>query len=96
MFGRELNVDNVVVQTPDEVFGSGDFLLRRATGDDPRITRHAGGTDITVSFPDNPDARRSVRTYTAALARVFGDVAAVTGAWIDEITRHANTGSTPA
>lgn len=60
------------------------------------ITRHAGGTDITVSFPDNPDARRSVRTYTAALARVFGDVAAVTGAWIDEITRHANTGSTPA
>ncbi len=60
------------------------------------ITRHAGGTDVTISFPDNPEARRSVRAYIAVLARLFGDVAAVTDAWVDQITRHANAGYTPA
>ena len=60
------------------------------------ITRHAGGTGLTVSFPDNPEARQSVDRYVAVLTRVFQDVAAATADWLDEITRHANNGYTPA
>ena len=55
------------------------------------INRHAGSTTVTVSFPDNPEARHSVHRYVAALSLAFADVAKTTTDWIDQLTHHANT-----
>ena len=35
------------------------------------INRHAGRTTVTISFPDNPVARKSVHRYIAALSKAF-------------------------
>ena len=42
------------------------------------INRHATRTTVTVSFPDNPVARKSVHRYIATLSQVFADVAQTT------------------
>ena len=51
------------------------------------INRHAGSTTVTVSFPDNPEARHSVHRYVAALSLAFADVAKTTTDWIDQLDR---------
>jgi hypothetical protein len=38
------------------------------------ITRHAGKTTVTISFPDNPVARGSVQRYIVTLIRAFARV----------------------
>jgi mycolipenoyl-CoA---2-(long-chain-fatty acyl)-trehalose mycolipenoyltransferase / long-chain-acyl-CoA---trehalose acyltransferase len=55
------------------------------------INRHADRTTVTVSFPDNPDARKSVHRYIAALSQVFANVAKITADWIEELAHHANS-----
>lgn len=57
------------------------------------INRHLDQTTVTVSFPDNPEARRSVHRYLAALSTAFAGAAAVTADWIDELNHHANVSS---
>lgn len=57
------------------------------------ITRHAEKTTATISFPDNPVARKSVRRYLSALAGAFARIAAPpTPRWLDEVVEHANSG----
>jgi mycolipenoyl-CoA---2-(long-chain-fatty acyl)-trehalose mycolipenoyltransferase / long-chain-acyl-CoA---trehalose acyltransferase len=55
------------------------------------INRHAGRTTVTISFPDNPIARKSVHRYIAALSKAFADVAKITADWIEELAHHANS-----
>ena len=55
------------------------------------INRHATRTTVTVSFPDNPVARKSVHRYIATLSHVFADVAQTTTDWIEELAHHANS-----
>jgi hypothetical protein len=55
------------------------------------INRHAGRTTVTISFPDNPVARKSVHRYIAALSKAFADVAKITADWIEELAHHANS-----
>jgi hypothetical protein len=55
------------------------------------INRHADRTTVTVCFPDNPDARKSVHRYIAALSQVLANVAKVTADWIEELAHHANS-----
>ena len=55
------------------------------------INRHATRTTVTVSFPDNPDARKSVHRYIATLSQVFADVAQTTADWIEQLAHHANS-----
>ncbi len=57
------------------------------------VNRHAAKTTVTVSFPDNPDARQSVHRYLAALSTAFARAAAITVDWIDELNHHANASS---
>lgn len=56
------------------------------------INRADDRTTLTVSFPDNTEARRSVQRYLAALSAAFADAAATTADWIAELNRHANDG----
>lgn len=44
------------------------------------INRHLDKTTVTVSFPDNPEARRSVHRYLAALSAAFVGAVAFRGA----------------
>ncbi|MFG1929258.1 condensation domain-containing protein [Mycobacterium sp. NPDC048908] len=55
------------------------------------INRHAARTTVTISFPDNPVARKSVHRYIAALSKAFADVAKITADWIEELAHHANS-----
>jgi hypothetical protein len=55
------------------------------------INRHADRTTVTVSFPDNAVARKSVHRYIAALSQAFADVAQTTADWIEELAHHANS-----
>jgi mycolipenoyl-CoA---2-(long-chain-fatty acyl)-trehalose mycolipenoyltransferase / long-chain-acyl-CoA---trehalose acyltransferase len=55
------------------------------------INRHVGRTTVTISFPDNPVARKSVHRYIAALSKAFADVAKITADWIEELAHHANS-----
>jgi mycolipenoyl-CoA---2-(long-chain-fatty acyl)-trehalose mycolipenoyltransferase / long-chain-acyl-CoA---trehalose acyltransferase len=55
------------------------------------INRHATRTTVTVSFPDNPVARKSVHRYIATLCQVFADVAQTTADWIEQLAHHANS-----
>lgn len=55
------------------------------------INRHAERTTVTVSFPDNPVARKSVHRYIATLSQVFADVTHTTPEWIDDLTHFANS-----
>jgi mycolipenoyl-CoA---2-(long-chain-fatty acyl)-trehalose mycolipenoyltransferase / long-chain-acyl-CoA---trehalose acyltransferase len=55
------------------------------------VNRHAGRTTVTISFPDNPVARKSVHRYIAALSKAFADVAKITADWIEELAHHANS-----
>ncbi|WP_101948989.1 condensation domain-containing protein [Mycobacterium sp. 3519A] len=55
------------------------------------INRHASRTTVTISFPDNPVARKSVHRYVAALSKAFADVAKITADWIEELAHHANS-----
>ena len=48
------------------------------------INRHATTTTVTVSFPDNTVARKSVHRYIATLSQVFAEVAQTTADWIEE------------
>lgn len=55
------------------------------------INRHEARTTVTVSFPDNPVARKSVHRYIAALSQAFADVAQITADWIEQLAHHANS-----
>jgi hypothetical protein len=55
------------------------------------INRHAARTTVTISFPDNDVARKSVHRYIAALSQQFAAVAKITADWIDELAHHANS-----
>jgi hypothetical protein len=55
------------------------------------INRHAGRTTVTVSFPDNAEARQSVQRYIAVLGLVFTDAARSAGNWIERLAVHANS-----
>ncbi|MGA5463037.1 condensation domain-containing protein [Mycobacterium sp. NPDC050041] len=55
------------------------------------INRHATKTTITVSYPDNAVARKSVHRYIATLSRAFADAAQTTVEWIEQVAHHANT-----
>src|SRR5262249_10867678 len=55
------------------------------------ITRHAEKTTVTISFPDNPIARKSVHRYIAAMKDAFAR-AAESSDWMDAVTEHANSG----
>lgn len=55
------------------------------------INRNRTRTTVTVSFPDNGEARHSVHRYIAVLAQVFADVAHITAEWIEQIAHHANS-----
>jgi mycolipenoyl-CoA---2-(long-chain-fatty acyl)-trehalose mycolipenoyltransferase / long-chain-acyl-CoA---trehalose acyltransferase len=55
------------------------------------INRHATRTTVTVSYPDNAIARKSVHRYIATLSRVFADVAQTTADWIEQLAHHANS-----
>lgn len=55
------------------------------------INRHATRTTVTVSFPDNSVARKSVHRYIATLSQVFADVAQTTTDWIEELAHLANS-----
>jgi mycolipenoyl-CoA---2-(long-chain-fatty acyl)-trehalose mycolipenoyltransferase / long-chain-acyl-CoA---trehalose acyltransferase len=55
------------------------------------INRHATRTTVTVSFPDNPVARKSVHRYIATLSQVFAHVARTTADWIEQLAHHANS-----
>ena len=55
------------------------------------INRQVDRTTVTISFPDNADARHSVHRYVAALSHAFADAANTTADWIDELAHHANT-----
>jgi mycolipenoyl-CoA---2-(long-chain-fatty acyl)-trehalose mycolipenoyltransferase / long-chain-acyl-CoA---trehalose acyltransferase len=55
------------------------------------INRHATRTTVTVSFPDNPVARKSVHRYIATLSQVFAHVARTTADWIEQLAHHVNS-----
>src|SRR5246500_705459 len=55
------------------------------------VNRHAAKTTVTISFPDNPIARKSVHRYIAALTHVFTCVAKGTSDWVDAVADHANS-----
>jgi mycolipenoyl-CoA---2-(long-chain-fatty acyl)-trehalose mycolipenoyltransferase / long-chain-acyl-CoA---trehalose acyltransferase len=55
------------------------------------INRHATRTTVTVSFPDNSVARKSVHRYIATLSQVFADVAQTTADWIEQLAHLANS-----
>lgn len=57
------------------------------------ITRHADSTTATISFPDNPVARMSVRRYLSALTDAFTRIVApATSQWLEDVAQHANSG----
>ena len=53
--------------------------------------RHATRTTLTVSFPDNPVARKSVHRYIATLSHMFAEAAQTTTDWIEELAHLANS-----
>ena len=55
------------------------------------INRHATRTTVTVSYPENAVARKSVHRYIATLSQVFADVAQTTPDWIEQLAHHANS-----
>ena len=55
------------------------------------INRHATRTTVTVSYPDNAVARKSVHRYIATLSQAFADVAQTTADWIEQLAHHANS-----
>jgi hypothetical protein len=55
------------------------------------ISRHADKTTATISFPDNPVARESVRRYSAVLIQVFARAVMTTSNWVDAIADQANS-----
>jgi hypothetical protein len=55
------------------------------------INRHATKTTVTVSYPDNAVARKSVHRYIATLSQAFADVAQTTSDWIEQLAHHANS-----
>ncbi len=56
------------------------------------INRHADKTTVTISFPNNPVARKSVHRYIAALKVAFAGAVKSTSDWVDEVADHANSG----
>lgn len=60
------------------------------------INRHATRTTMTVSYPDNAVARKSVHRYIATLSQAFAEVAQTTADWIEQLAHHANTSSSCA
>lgn len=55
------------------------------------INRQADKTTATISFPDNPEARKSVHRYLAALTRAFAYAVKSTSGWTDAVAHHANS-----
>ena len=56
------------------------------------INRQADKTTVTISFPDNAKARKSVRRYIAVLAQTFARAFETTSDWVDAVADHANSG----
>lgn len=55
------------------------------------INRHATKTTVTISYPDNAVARKSVHRYIATLSQAFADAAQTTADWIEQLAHHANS-----
>jgi hypothetical protein len=55
------------------------------------ISREADKTTATISFPDNPVARESVRSYIAVLTQAFARAVMTTADWADAVTHLAKT-----
>jgi hypothetical protein len=55
------------------------------------INRQADKTTATISFPDNPTARKSVRRYIAVLTRAFARAVETTSDWVDATADQANS-----
>jgi mycolipenoyl-CoA---2-(long-chain-fatty acyl)-trehalose mycolipenoyltransferase / long-chain-acyl-CoA---trehalose acyltransferase len=56
------------------------------------INRQADKTTVTISFPDNAKARKSVHRYIAALTQAFAGAAKTTSDWVAAVEDHANSG----
>ena len=56
------------------------------------INRQTDKTTVTISFPDNAKARKSVRRYIAVLAQTFARAFETTSDWVDAVADHANSG----
>jgi mycolipenoyl-CoA---2-(long-chain-fatty acyl)-trehalose mycolipenoyltransferase / long-chain-acyl-CoA---trehalose acyltransferase len=46
---------------------------------------------MTISFPDNAKARKSVRRYIAVLAQTFARAFETTSAWVDAFADQADS-----
>ncbi|HTX97530.1 MAG TPA: condensation domain-containing protein [Mycobacterium sp.] len=55
------------------------------------INRQADKTTLTISFPETPKARKSVRRYITALTEAFAGAVKTTSDWVDAVEDHANT-----
>jgi len=55
------------------------------------INRQADKTTVTISFPDNPKARKSVHHYIAVLTQAFARAVETTSDWVDEIADQADS-----
>jgi hypothetical protein len=55
------------------------------------INRQADKTTVTISFPDNPKARKSVHRYIAVLTQMFARAVETTLDWVDAIAEQADS-----
>jgi hypothetical protein len=55
------------------------------------INRQADKTTATISFPDNPKARKSVYRYIAVLTQAFARAVETTSDWVDAIADQADS-----
>jgi mycolipenoyl-CoA---2-(long-chain-fatty acyl)-trehalose mycolipenoyltransferase / long-chain-acyl-CoA---trehalose acyltransferase len=56
------------------------------------INRQADKTTVTISFPDNAKARKSVHRYIAVLTQAFAGAVRTTSDWVAAVEDHANSG----
>jgi len=55
------------------------------------INRQADKTTVTISFPDNPKARKSVHRYIAVLTQAFARAVETTSDGVDAIADQADS-----
>jgi mycolipenoyl-CoA---2-(long-chain-fatty acyl)-trehalose mycolipenoyltransferase / long-chain-acyl-CoA---trehalose acyltransferase len=56
------------------------------------INRQADKTTVTISFPDNAKARKSVHRYIAVLTQAFARAVTTTSDWVDAVEDHVISG----
>jgi hypothetical protein len=55
------------------------------------INRQAHKTTVTISFPDNPKARKSVHRYIAVLTQAFARAVETTSDWVNAMEGQADS-----